>query len=55
MSQFPEIPRSARMKAPSVLRRIAPGIWAPGMVSMLMDTFSERIHALLPAYRPAPH
>jgi MFS family permease len=31
-------------------RRIPPGIWALGFVSMLMDVSSEMIHALLPAY-----
>lgn len=34
----------------SVLRRIPPGIWALGLVSLLMDTSSEMIHALLPVY-----
>lgn len=34
----------------SVLRRIPRGIWALGFVSMLMDTSSEMIHALLPVY-----
>jgi MFS family permease len=50
MSQQPETSRSATAKTPSVLRRIPPGIWALGMVSMLMDTSSEMIHALLPVY-----
>lgn len=31
-------------------RRIPPGIWALGFVSMLMDISSEMIHALLPIY-----
>jgi MFS family permease len=31
-------------------RRIPPGIWALGFVSMLMDISSEMIHALLPAF-----
>jgi MFS family permease len=34
----------------SALRRIPPGIWALGFVSMLMDISSEMIHALLPVY-----
>ncbi len=32
------------------LRAIPPGIWALGLVSMLMDISSEMIHALLPVY-----
>ncbi len=40
-----EFPRKA-----SALRRIPPGIWALGLVSLLMDTSSEMIHALLPVY-----
>jgi Major Facilitator Superfamily len=31
-------------------RRIPAGIWALGFVSLLMDTSSEMIHALLPVY-----
>ncbi len=34
----------------SLWRRIPPGIWALGFVSMLMDISSEMIHALLPIY-----
>ncbi len=34
----------------SRLRDIPPGIWALGFVSLLMDTSSEMIHALLPVY-----
>ena len=34
----------------STLRRIPPGIWALGLVSLLMDISSEMIHALLPVY-----
>ncbi|WP_234189939.1 MFS transporter [Shinella sp. NM-101] len=34
----------------SVRRRIPAGIWALGVVSMLMDISSEMIHALLPVY-----
>jgi len=34
----------------SILRRIPPGIWALGFVSLLMDVSSEMIHALLPVY-----
>ena len=50
MSLQPEAPRHAAAKTPSALRRIPAGIWALGMVSMLMDTSSEMIHALLPVY-----
>ncbi|MGS1120244.1 MFS transporter [Rhodanobacter sp. UC4436_H3] len=50
MSLQPETPRHAAAKTPSALRRIPAGIWALGMVSMLMDTSSEMIHALLPVY-----
>src|SRR3546814_7333725 len=32
------------------LRQIPSGIWALGFVSLLMDTSSEMIHALLPVY-----
>lgn len=43
------------MKAPArldraTLRAIPPGVWALGLVSMLMDISSEMIHALLPVY-----
>ncbi|MEA2903188.1 MAG: hypothetical protein QOI12_575 [Alphaproteobacteria bacterium] len=31
-------------------RRIPPGVWALGVVSLLMDLSSEMIHALLPLY-----
>jgi MFS family permease len=41
--------RTARSSA-RVLRRIPPGIWALGFVSLLMDVSSEMIHALLPVY-----
>jgi MFS family permease len=34
----------------ATLRAIPPGIWALGLVSMLMDVSSEMIHALLPIY-----
>jgi len=50
MNPHPETFRSATAKPPSVLRRIPGGIWALGMVSLLMDTSSEMIHALLPVY-----
>ncbi|WP_374264105.1 MFS transporter [Zoogloea sp.] len=36
--------------APAVPTRLPPGIWALGLVSMLMDISSEMIHALLPVY-----
>jgi Na+/melibiose symporter-like transporter len=32
------------------LNRLPAGIWALGIVSMLMDISSEMIHALLPVY-----
>ena len=32
------------------LREIPPAVWALGFVSLLMDTSSEIIHALLPVY-----
>ena len=34
----------------SGLREIPPAVWALGFVSLLMDTSSEIIHALLPVY-----
>jgi MFS family permease len=34
----------------STLRDIPPGVWALGVVSLLMDVSSEMIHALLPVY-----
>jgi hypothetical protein len=30
--------------------RIPPGVWTLGFVSLLMDTSSELVHALLPLY-----
>ncbi len=50
MSKHLEVPGRAAARTPSVLRRIPPGIWALGLVSMLMDISSEMIHALLPVY-----
>ena len=35
-------------------RRIPGGVWALGFVSLLMDTSSELIHALLPLYMAGP-
>lgn len=35
---------------PSPWRGLPAGIWALGLVSMLMDISSEMIHALLPVY-----
>jgi MFS family permease len=32
------------------LRAVPPGVWTLGLVSLLMDTSSEAIHALLPIY-----
>ena len=37
-------------KPPSPWRGLPAGIWALGLVSMLMDISSEMIHALLPLY-----
>ena len=37
-------------KSNQTLRRIPPGIWALGFVSMLMDISSEIIHSLLPVF-----
>ena len=34
----------------SIYRKLPTGIWALGLVSMLMDTSSELIHSLLPIY-----
>ena len=50
MSPRPEVSGGATARTLSVLRRIPPGIWALGLVSMLMDVSSEMIHALLPVY-----
>lgn len=36
--------------ARSTWRRIPPGVWALGLVSMLMDVSSEMIHSLLPLF-----
>lgn len=41
---------SATTKATSPWRGLPAGIWALGLVSMLMDISSEMIHALLPVY-----
>ncbi|MFD0981425.1 MFS transporter [Tropicimonas aquimaris] len=38
------------VKQPRVWRRLPAGIWALGLVSLLMDVSSEMIHALLPVY-----
>ena len=40
----------AETKPDSPLRQIPAGVWALGLVSMLMDVSSEMIHALLPVY-----
>jgi len=50
MSQPTEASSGDATRAPSLLRRIPAGIWALGLVSMLMDISSEMIHALLPVY-----
>jgi MFS family permease len=36
--------------APAAFRGLPPGIWALGLGSLLMDTSSELIHSLLPAF-----
>lgn len=41
---------SAELNSPSPWRGLPAGIWALGLVSMLMDISSEMIHALLPVY-----
>ena len=41
---------TAETKAASPWRGLPAGIWALGLVSMLMDISSEMIHALLPVY-----
>ena len=48
-------PPDARVPGPagSAWRGLPPGIWALGLVSMLMDISSEMIHALLPVYLTA--
>ncbi len=46
-------PRTAMMNSPlksDTLRQIPSGIWALGMVSLLMDISSEMIHSLLPMF-----
>ena len=35
-------------------RHVPGGVWALGFVSLLMDTSSELIHALLPLYLVGP-
>lgn len=46
-STSPNIPTKS---LPQEKRRIPAGIWALGLVSLLMDVSSEMIHALLPIY-----
>ncbi len=50
MSHAADAPANEVADKRPVLRRMPPGIWALGWVSMLMDTSSEMIHALLPVY-----
>ncbi len=38
------------MEAKDTMRKIPPGIWVLGLVSMLMDISSEMIHSLLPVF-----
>jgi MFS family permease len=42
------------MVEPRNLRRLPPGIWALGFVSLLMDVSSEMIHSLLPLFLIGP-
>jgi MFS family permease len=42
--------RNAAADARTTWRRLPRGIWALGLVSLMMDTSSEMIHALLPVY-----
>ena len=42
--------RDERDSIPAPLARIPGGVWALGLVSLLMDLSSEMIHALLPLY-----
>jgi Na+/melibiose symporter-like transporter len=42
-------PMNARLDL-ATMRAIPLGVWALGLVSMLMDISSEMIHALLPVY-----
>ena len=44
------VSETAETKAASPWRGLPAGIWALGLVSMLMDISSEMIHALLPVY-----
>src|SRR5258707_4117149 len=41
---------TVELSQPGGLRAIPRGVWVLGFVSMLMDTSSEMIHALLPVY-----
>jgi MFS family permease len=50
MSHAADEPANGVADKRTALRRIPRGIWALGFVSMLMDTSSEMIHALLPIY-----
>ncbi len=46
----PDVGGFAADPPPARLRDIPSGVWALGFVSLLMDTSSEMIHALLPVY-----
>jgi hypothetical protein len=41
---------TARSRHLARLRDIPAGVWALGLVSLLMDISSEMIHALMPVY-----
>ena len=45
-----QLTRKSINKSRSIYRKLPAGIWALGLVSMLMDTSSELIHSLLPIY-----
>ena len=42
--------RTDPQAAPKGWRAAPPAVWALGVVSMLMDTSSEMVHALLPVF-----
>jgi hypothetical protein len=50
MMALPESTPAPREPAHAGLRGVPKGVWALGFVSLLMDTSSEMIHSLLPAF-----
>src|SRR6266516_4168479 len=46
----PDVRQGASKKSSASWRQIPSGVWALGLVSLLMDVSSEMIHALLPVY-----